>query len=221
MLEAAQELDEPVAALAARRALAARLVLVELDPAQHARTTHGGLVEDHAVRRCRASSRPRRCPRSQRDVEVLGGEHRGRRAAGSPELQLVALADAARELEQLAQRACPAAPRNAGLVDVAGEREHLMPGDFSVPMRREPLGALVEDRRDARDRLDVVDDRRATRRGRRPRERRLQPRLAAEALERVEQRGLFAADVGAGAGVDVMSRSKPMPRMFLPRKPAA
>ena len=35
----------------------------------------------------------------------------------------------------------------------------------------------------------------------RGRERRAQPGLAAEALQRVEQRRLLAADVGAGAGV--------------------
>ena len=50
--------------------------------------------------------------------------------------------------------------------------------------------------------LDVVDQRRpvveALDRG----ERRLQARVAALALERVEQRGLLAADVGAGAAVD-------------------
>ena len=50
--------------------------------------------------------------------------------------------------------------------------------------------------------LDVVDQRRpvveALNRG----ERRLQARVAALALQRVEQRGLLAADVGAGAPVD-------------------
>ncbi len=41
-----QDLDQPVGALAARRALAARLVLVELGPAQHRADHAGGLVED-------------------------------------------------------------------------------------------------------------------------------------------------------------------------------
>ena len=50
-------------------------------------------------------------------------------------------------------------------------------------------------------RLDVVDHGRRRVEARRRGERRLEPRLAAAALERVEQRGLLAADVGARAGV--------------------
>ncbi len=52
-----------------------------------------------------------------------------------------------------------------------------------------------------RERLDVVDQRRALVEALDGRERRLQPRVAALALERVEQSGLLAADVGAGAAV--------------------
>src|SRR4029078_12592996 len=46
VLEALQGLHEPPGALAARRALAARLVLVELGPAEHRADHTGGLVED-------------------------------------------------------------------------------------------------------------------------------------------------------------------------------
>ena len=56
--------------------------------------------------------------------------------------------------------------------------------------------------RHAGDRLDVVDDGRAGVEAGDRGERRLEPRLAAAALEGVEQRRLLAADVGAGAGVD-------------------
>src|SRR5690606_33905738 len=65
-----------------------------------------------------------------------------------------------------------------------------------------PVDAVAEDERHARDRLDVVD------RGRAPEqpvgrgERRPQARLAPTPLERVEQRGLLATDVGAGAAVE-------------------
>ena len=48
-------------------------------------------------------------------------------------------------------------------------------------------------------------------------ERRLQPGLAAETLQRVEQRGFLAADVGAGAGVHDDVQVEPEPRMFSPR----
>ena len=53
----------------------------------------------------------------------------------------------------------------------------------------------------AGDRLDVVDHRGAAVKPGHRGERRAQPRLAAPALQRVEQRGLLAADVGARAGV--------------------
>ena len=63
------------------------------------------------------------------------------------------------------------------------------------------LAAHLHDVRDRRQRLDVVDDRRlrveAFDRG----ERRLEARHAALAFERLEQRGLLAADVRAGAAV--------------------
>ncbi len=51
--------------------------------------------------------------------------------------------------------------------------------------------------------LDVVDRGRAAVEAHIGRERRLQPRLALLAFEAFEQRGLLAADVGAGAVVDV------------------
>ena len=54
---------------------------------------------------------------------------------------------------------------------------------------------------DGRDRLDVVDDGRRRVEARDRRERRLRARLAALALERLEQRRLLAADVRAGAAV--------------------
>ena len=51
-------------------------------------------------------------------------------------------------------------------------------------------------------RLDVVDQRRPVVEALDRRERRLQARVAALALERVEQPRLLAADVGAGAAVE-------------------
>ena len=73
---------------------------------------------------------------------------------------------------------------------------------FSRAHRGEPLGPVVDDARDARDRLDVVDHGGAGVETGDGRERRAQPGLAAAALERVEQSRLLAADVGARAGVD-------------------
>jgi hypothetical protein len=57
----------------------------------------------------------------------------------------------------------------------------------------------VHDGRQRREGLHVVDERGAAVQARNGRERRLQPGLAALALEALEQRGLLAADIGAGA----------------------
>jgi len=94
----------------------------------------------------------------------------------------------------------------AGFLDVAGHRED---GHATRALHTEicePLRAFAQDRRDRRDALGVVD------RGRRAvqaiggGERRLEARLALLALERLEQRSFFAADVRAGADerVDVL-----------------
>ena len=61
--QALVDLRQPVGALPARRAFAARLVGVELRPAPHRPDHTGGLVED-LQRRCPASTRPRPYPRS-------------------------------------------------------------------------------------------------------------------------------------------------------------
>ena len=76
-----------------------------------------------------------------------------------------------------------------------------MPLLFSVPIEANHVGAVAHDAGHRRDRLDVVDHRRRGVQAGDGGERRAQPRLAATALERVEQRGLLAADVGAGARV--------------------
>ena len=104
LLEPREHLHQPPGALAARRALAAGLVLVELRPAQHRAHHAGGLVED--LQRLGAEHRAGGADALvvERHVEVLGGQDRRRGAARGPELQLVARADAAGEVEQLAQR---------------------------------------------------------------------------------------------------------------------
>ena len=75
------------------------------------------------------------------------------------------------------------------------------PGGLVGAHALEPVRAVQQDRRDRGDALDVVDDGRTRVEPGHGRERRLQAGLAATALERVEERGLLAADVGAGTGV--------------------
>ena len=80
---------------------------------------------------------------------------------------------------------------------------------YSAP----PMSMIV---RHGRERLDVVDQRRPLVQALDRRERRLQARVAALALERVEQARLLAADVGAGAAVEDQRRARGrVPRMSL------
>src|SRR3984957_14164077 len=89
-LQAMVDLTQPERALAAWRALAARLVLVEVDPPAHRAHHAGGLVEN--LKRLGTQHRPG-CSDAlvvQWHVEMLIGEKRRRRPTGRPELQLVA-----------------------------------------------------------------------------------------------------------------------------------
>ena len=84
------------------------------------------------------------------------------------------------------------------------------PVDSAVPIARvTPRRPPSTIERHVHQRLDVVDHGRLAEQARLRRERRLVARLAAVALDRVEQRRLFAADVGAGAAaeLDVEARS--------------
>src|SRR5689334_748521 len=125
-----QHPDHPERPLPAGRALAARLVLVELGPPQSGTHHASGFVEN--LQRPGAEQRPGRGHplEVERHVEVLVDEDRGGRPAGRPELQPVAGPDPAREVQQFAQR-----DAERGLVlarggDVPAEREDAEPGGF-------------------------------------------------------------------------------------------
>ena len=201
LLELGEGLHQPPGALPARRALAAGLVLVELGPAQHRPDHAGGLVEE--LERAGAEHRAGRDDLLEPEgyVEVLVGQQRRAGAAGGPELQQVAVAHAAGQVDQLAKRDAERGFVLAGSGDVAGEAEDPVALGLLGAHRREPRGAVLDDARHRRDRLDVVDHGRAGVEAGDRGERRTQARLAAAALESLEQRGLLATDVGAGAGV--------------------
>ncbi len=89
-----------------------------------------------------------------------------------------------------------------GRVTWPGQREDARtPWTARCRRRRTPAAPCSQDVGHGGDRLDVVDHRRARVQARHGGERRLEPGLAAVALQRVQQRRLLAADVGAGAGV--------------------
>ena len=90
-----------------------------------------------------------------------------------------------------------------GLLTWPETQKSLVPVLLGAPKLGEPRRAAPQDRRRDRDRFDVVDRRRAAVEPDVGRERRLHARHALLALERLEHRRLFAADIGAGAVMDV------------------
>ena len=197
-----EHLHRPVGALAAGRALAARLVVVEARGPQRQFGNRDGVVADDDRARAQHRARLRHRLEGVGQVEVLAGQDRGRRAAREPDLDLAPLAGPAREVvDDLPRGDAELDLVVAGALDVARDRDDLGAGGLLGPDRRVPLGAAVHDVRHVHQRLDVVDQRRPAVEALDRRERRLQARVAPLALERVEQCRLLAADVGAGAAV--------------------
>src|SRR6185503_6907975 len=103
---------------------------------------------------------------------------------------------------QLAERDAHRLFDDARLVHVAADLEELGALVVVAPEAGEPARAAAQDRGGDGDALDVVDRRRAAIEPRARRKRGLEPRLALLPLEAFDHRGLFAADIGAGAAVD-------------------
>ena len=187
----------------ARDALAARLVAEELgDPAERVDEV-GGLVEDHDHARAeRRAGGPRRLER-ERHVERVRADEDARRAAEQDRPDRPAARHAAGQLDQVAQRRPELDLVDARPRDVAGQAEQLRPGRALGADPGERLAALEHDERHVGQRLDVVDDGRLAEQADLDRERRLVARLAALALDRLEERRLLAADVGAGAAPEL------------------
>src|SRR5436305_1436425 len=130
-------------------------------------------------------------------------EHRRGGAAGVEGLDLTPLARATGQVhDQLAGGYPQLDLVVAGPPYAAGDRDDLGPGRLLGAEAFEPLGPVLDDVGHVGERLDVVDQGRPTVEALHGREGWLQPRVAALALERVEQGRLLAADVGAGAAVD-------------------
>ena len=102
------------------------------------------------------------------------------------------------------------------LVHVSRDAVELRPVALGRPHRLEPVGAALDDVRDAAEGLDVVDDRRLPECPFDRRERRLDPGPAALALEALDQPGLLAADVRPGAPVNIDLKVEARPIDVLP-----
>src|SRR6185369_13052083 len=123
--DAVDDLVQPPHALAARRALAARLVMVEADEhlqqADHARAFGD---DDHAARaEARAGAGDARVVELQR-LDLGSGQHLGRDAAGDDALELAAGDDAAAVLvNELRERVAVLDLVDAGLLHMARDRD--------------------------------------------------------------------------------------------------
>ncbi len=102
-------------------------------------------------------------------------------------------------LDQFAQRDAHRLFDIAWPQNVAGNAIKFCAGVVLAADAGEPGGAAAHDVGHLRNRLDIVDRRRAAVEAHIRREWRLEPRHALLAFEAFEQRRLFAADVGAGA----------------------
>src|SRR5205085_9750313 len=91
----------------------------------------------------------------------------------------------------------------ARLLDVAGDAEDLRARIARPADAGEPCGAALQNGGRGRDGLDIVDGGRTAIKAHGRRKRRFQAGLALFALEAFQQAGFFAANVGAGAAVQV------------------
>src|SRR6185437_89019 len=196
----------PAHAFAARRALAAAFMLVEIRDAGHGADDVGGLVhDDHGRGAERRFLVTAAVEIHQQRVGLIGagGNERHRRAAWNDGEQIVPAAAhaAGMAVDQFAQRNAHLFFHIAGPLDVAGNAEQLGASVVLAADAGEPRRAAPHDVGHLRDGLDVVHRGRTAVQPHIGRKRRLEPRLALLAFEAFEERGLFAADVGAGAVV--------------------
>ena len=114
-----------------------------INPAQHGPDDAGGLVEE--LERAGAEHGAGRADALEVEgyVEVLGRQQRRARATGGPELELVSLAHATGQVDQLAQRDAERGFVLTRLGDVAREAEDAVALGLLGPHRGEPVAPLA------------------------------------------------------------------------------
>ena len=218
MLDAVHEAVQPAGALTARRALAAALVRVEVRQPLQAAHRAAGLVHDDD------GAGPQHGAGLGNGVIVhcqvhhhVAGNDRGRRTAGDDHLQLAAITHPARQFQQLGKGR---AQRNlivAGTLDVATDRKDLGAAVVGLAGFQEGLAAIADDPGHRREGLGVVDGGGLAVQAEAGREWRLEARLALLAFQRLQQRGFFAADVGAETVVGIQVEREVGPEDAIPQ----
>ena len=211
--DALDDLEHALGADPAGRALAAALLLGELE--EEARHVDHARVLVHDDEAARAHDGAELLQRLVVDghVEVPVGHAAARGAAELHGLQGLAAGHAAADLvDDLAELHADRHLDQAGVGDVAAQGEDLGALALLGAGRREPLGALHDDRVDVGVGLDVVEHAGLAPEALDRRKRRARARLAAVALDRGHEGGLLAADEGAGAHADLeIERRSPSP----------
>ena len=184
---------------AARDALAARLIAEEARDAQQDAFHVGGVVEhDHSARtqRCADGSR---ALEAERNVKLRGGDEGARRSAEQDCLQRPPRPHAAGvSVQELTQGRAHRDLVEARLEDLSRHAEQTSAGRVLRAGRGERSAAFGDDVEHVDQRLHVVFERRLPEQADLEGERRLVSRLSPLPLDGVEERGLLAANVGAG-----------------------
>src|SRR6185503_14986971 len=138
------------------------------------------------------------------EIERNTGHGSRQDAAGRPArqvaLELMAILHAAAELiDQLAHGDAGRRQLDARVLHAARNREAAETLALVAALRRRPLRALLDDVADPEHRFDVLLERRTAEQADLRDIRRAMPRQPALALDRLDHRGFFAADVSARA----------------------
>ena len=205
-LEALEQLVEPVAAFAARRALAARLVAVEVQQV-HRQPDHADrVVHDDEPGRAEHRSGLLDVIEAGGRVEMLLEQDGNRGSSGDDAFELPAVQHALRVLvakDQLTQRRVHRRFVHARPLDLTADAEQLGSAVLLRAQLGEPLRPIQDDERHVAERLDIVHRGRALIEARDRWKRRLDARLRALAFERFDERRFLAGFVRAGAAMHV------------------
>ncbi len=139
---------------------------------------------------------------------LLAGNDRRRGPARNHPFELASVLHAAGHLEQFGKRRAHGNLEHPRVVDIAGDGKKFGTAAVLHPDVRKPLPALLQDHRDRGQGLGIVDDRGPAIETVLGRERGFEAGLTLLAFDRFQQRGLLAADIGAGAEMGVAARNR-------------
>ena len=196
----------PARAFAARCALTAALMLVEIADAADGLHDVGRAIHDDD--RCRAKTGADRFQPVEihrRVHDLLGGHQWNRRAAGNDGQQIVPTAanTAAMLFDQIAERNAHRLFDDARPFDMPADLIELGAVIVLTAEAREPGRSAAQDRRHHRNALDIVHRRRAAIKTGTCREWWLEAGLTLFAFKALDHRGFFTADIGACTAVQI------------------